>query len=91
MNTYALSNCLTLSPGPFVSYKGQKRKVTTDNTFLQRQISVRENQFCWIDFHLVKLSCSVVFFANSLDLWLNEFLVEFTICKHRPQLLDRFF
>lgn len=45
MNTYALSNCLPLSPEPFVSYKGQNRKVNTDITFLRRQISVHENRF----------------------------------------------
>lgn len=61
MNTYALSNCLVLSPEPFVSYKGQKRKVNTDITFLRRQISVQGNRFLGIDFHKVKLLCTVCF------------------------------
>lgn len=85
MNTYALSNCLTLSPEPFVSYKGQNTKVRTDITFLRRQISVQENRFCWIDFHTAKTSMLMSFFLckHNLSLWLNEFHGE-TICESRP-------
>lgn len=45
MNTYALSNCLAPSPEPFVSYKGQNRKVNTDITFLRRQYLYKKIDF----------------------------------------------
>lgn len=44
MNTYALSNCPTLSPEPFVSYGGRSRKVTNDITFVRRQMSVQKKK-----------------------------------------------
>ena len=69
MNTYALSDCLTLPPEPFVSCKGPKRKVNADITFLRRQISVQESRLRGIDSHKVKLSCGVFFFsANTSEL-----------------------
>jgi len=74
MNTYALSDRLTLPPEPFVSYKtGQNTKVTTDNTFLRRQISEEEN----IDFPgLISTRQNVhahFFFTQTLVWWLKEF------------------
>lgn len=80
MNTYALSNCLTLSPEPFVSYKGLNRKVNADITFLRRQISVQEDRFCGIDFCKVKLPCTVFLLLQThLSLWLNEIHWDFAI------------
>lgn len=82
MNTYALSNCPTLSPETFASYKGRSRKVTATLHYSQCKRSMQRNWFP-LDF-----CCAACFCDHSLCLSHNESHGEFFICKQRPRPIN---